>query len=179
MALCKPELCFWPAKTRENLNFLRWTHVFDLVLKFSSDINERNWLKLLFYLIFLLDMVASIIGMSFLSVFQVLGCIFLVLLCQGNVCKWNPKPFWPRLGFFGVFCWSMPNFVDLISAWTKVCMNCSIIILFWRHQFFRLFERYSVLFQICLYVLSIGFCLNWLKSFSNAMQLQFLFFCVF
>ena len=42
VALRKPEICFWPAKTRRNLNFLRCIHVFDLVLKYCSDINEGN-----------------------------------------------------------------------------------------------------------------------------------------
>ena len=34
------------------LNFLRCIHVFDLVLKYGSDINEGNWLQLLFYLMY-------------------------------------------------------------------------------------------------------------------------------
>ena len=48
-----------------NLNFLRCIHVFDLVLKYGSDINEGNWLQLLFYFIVLMGIVASVIGMSF------------------------------------------------------------------------------------------------------------------
>ena len=68
-----PEMCFWPAKTRKSLNFLRCIHVIDLVLKYGSDINERNWLQFLFYFIVLMSIVASVIGMSFSSaVFQVL-----------------------------------------------------------------------------------------------------------
>ena len=55
------------------LNFLRCILVFDLVLKYGSDINEGNWLQLLFYFIVLIDIVAPVIGMSFFSaVFQVL-----------------------------------------------------------------------------------------------------------
>ena len=65
MALCVPEMCFWPAKTRKFLEFLRCIHVFDLVLKYSSDINEENWLQLLFYFIVLIGIVVSVIGMSF------------------------------------------------------------------------------------------------------------------
>ena len=37
---------------------------------------------------------------------------------------------------FGAFCWILPRFVDFISAWTEICMKCSIVILFWRHKFF-------------------------------------------
>ena len=62
-----PEMCFWPAKTRKSLNFLRCIHVIDLVLKYGSDINERNWLQLLFYFIVLMGIVASVVGMSFFS----------------------------------------------------------------------------------------------------------------
>ena len=55
------------------LNFLRCILVFDLVLKCGSDINEGNWLQLLFYFIVLIGIVARVIGMSFFSaVFQVL-----------------------------------------------------------------------------------------------------------
>ena len=69
-----PEMCFWPAKSRKNLNFLRCIHVFDLVLKYCSDINERKWLQLLLYFIVLMGMLASVFGMTFFSsIFQVLG----------------------------------------------------------------------------------------------------------
>ena len=42
-----PEKCFWPAKTKKTLNFLRCMHVIDLVLNYGSDINEGKWLQLL------------------------------------------------------------------------------------------------------------------------------------
>ena len=67
-----PEMCFWPVNTRKKLNFLRGIHVFDLVLKYCSDISEGTWLQLLFHFIVLMNIVASINGMSFFSVFQVL-----------------------------------------------------------------------------------------------------------
>ena len=60
-----PELCFWPAKTRKSLNFLRCIYVIDLVLKYGSDINEGNWSQLLFYFIVVMGIVAYVIGMSF------------------------------------------------------------------------------------------------------------------
>ena len=44
------------------LNFLRRIHVFDLVLKYGSDINE---FRQLFYFIVLVGIVASVIGMSY------------------------------------------------------------------------------------------------------------------
>ena len=54
-------------RLEKTLNFLRSIHVFDLVLKYGSDINEGNWLQLLFYFIVLMGIVASVIGMSFFS----------------------------------------------------------------------------------------------------------------
>ena len=60
-----PEMCFWSAKCRKN--FLRCIHVIGLVLNYGSDINEGNWLQLLFYLIVLMGIVASVIGLSFFS----------------------------------------------------------------------------------------------------------------
>ena len=54
-------------RLEKTLNFLRCIHVFDVVLKYGSDINEGNWLQLLFCFIVLIGMVASVIGMSFFS----------------------------------------------------------------------------------------------------------------
>ena len=54
-------------RLEKTLNFLRCIHVIDLVLKYGSDINEGNWLQLLFYFIVLMGTVASVIGMSFFS----------------------------------------------------------------------------------------------------------------
>ena len=39
-----PEIILWLAETRKNLNILSCIHVLDLVLKYCSDIKERNWL---------------------------------------------------------------------------------------------------------------------------------------
>ena len=137
MTLRVPETCFWPAKTRKKLNFLRCIHVFDLVLKYCSNINEGNWLQLRFLL-------PCIDGFSclgywnefFSSVFRVLDWSFPVLHFSGNVCNWIPKLICPQMDWFWFFCWYMPRFVDFMSAWTKICKNCSNVFLFWRHQIF-------------------------------------------
>ena len=52
-------------KLEKTLNFLRWIHVIDLVLKYCWDINERNWLQVLFYFIVLMGKVDSVVGMRF------------------------------------------------------------------------------------------------------------------
>ena len=54
-------------RLEKTLNFLRCKHVTDLVLKYCSDINEGNWLQLLFYFIVLMGTVGSVVGMSFFS----------------------------------------------------------------------------------------------------------------
>ena len=67
--------CWWPyaclkgvsGRRRVEKDFLRCIHVIDLVLKYGSDINEGNWLQLLFHFIVLMGIVASVIGMSFFS----------------------------------------------------------------------------------------------------------------
>ena len=139
------------------LNFLRCIHVFDLVRKYGSDINEGNWLQLLFYFIVLIGIVASVIGMSFFSaVFQVSVWSFLVLNFNGNVCNWIPEVIWPRMGRFTVFCSKMASFVDFISVWTETCKDCSIVIRFWRHRIFSMFSLRGIL--VCSLKMLVLFC---------------------
>ena len=123
MALCVPEMCFWPAKTRNFLNFLRWIHGFDLVLKYVSDINEGKWLQLLFYFIVLIGINATVIGMSFFSpVFQVLDLSFLLLHFDGNVCNWIPKGDWPRMNWIWGFLLENGFF-----RWLHICMDWNLL----------------------------------------------------
>ena len=51
-------------RLEKTLNFLRCIHVIGLVLNYDSDINEENWLQLVFYFIVLMGIVASVIGMG-------------------------------------------------------------------------------------------------------------------
>ena len=44
VALCVPDMCFWPAKTGKKLQLLRCIHFLDLVLNFCSDI-KGNWIQ--------------------------------------------------------------------------------------------------------------------------------------
>ena len=71
-------------KLEKTLNFLRCMYVFDLVLKYGSDINDGNWLQLLFYFNVLIGIVASVIGMSFFSYVPGFGLKFFVLHFDGN-----------------------------------------------------------------------------------------------
>ena len=61
------DMCFWLAKTRKDLSFLRCIQVLDLVLKHCSFINEGNCMQQLFYLLVLMNVVGSLIGKSFFN----------------------------------------------------------------------------------------------------------------
>ena len=117
----------------KNLNFLRCIYVFDLVLKYGSDIIGGNWLQHLFYFLILMGIIASIVAVSFFSnyvsgMFQFLDWSFLVLLFDGNVFNWIPKVIWPRLGYF----WKL--FSDKASyRRLHICLDWDL------HEFFKCF----------------------------------------
>ena len=118
-------------RLEETLNFLSCIHVFDLVLKYGSDINEGNWLQLLFCFIVLVGMVASVIGMSFFQLcfmFEIEAFSYCTL--TETYAIGFQKPFDHEWIDYGVFCWEMASFVNFISVWTEICRNCSIVILF-------------------------------------------------
>ena len=128
------------------LNFLRCIHVFELVLKCGSDINEGNWLQLLFYFFVLLGIVTALIGVSFFSAaFHVLDWSFLLLHFDGNVCKWIPKVIWHWMDWFwdfllgnGFFCW-----LHICMDWNlQEMLNCFS---FRRHQIFPIFSLRGIL----------------------------------
>ena len=98
VAVCFPEMWIGQANNRKHLTFLRCTQVLGLVLKLCSDINEAIWLQLLVYFVVYLNIVASVVEMSFCpSVFRVLQWGFLVLRFYGNVCIWIPKLLWSKM----------------------------------------------------------------------------------
>ena len=81
---CWPSACLkcvsGQRRLEKTLNFLRCIHVIELVLKYGSDMNEGDWLQLLFYFIVLMGIVASVIAMSFLAGFHVLDWSFFIAL---------------------------------------------------------------------------------------------------
>ena len=110
-------------RLEKTVNFLRCIHVIDLVLKYGSDINEGNWLQLLFYLIVLIGIVVCLRYWNefFAAVFQVLDWSFLVLHFEGNVCNWIPKMIWPRMDWFWVFLLGNGFF-----RWLHICMDWNL-----------------------------------------------------
>ena len=138
MALRVPEMCFWPAKTRKSLNFLRCIYVIDLVLKYGSDINEGNWLQLLFYFIVLLGTVASVTGMSFFSFVSGFRLKFSRFALLRKRLQLDSKSDLTTNGLIvGLFCWEMASFVDFISVWTKICKKAQLLFFFDDIKFFR------------------------------------------
>ena len=146
MALRVPEMCFWPAKTRKSLNFLRCIYVIELVLKYGSDINEGNWLQLLFHLIVLMGIVASAIGLSFFS------------YVSGFRLKFSRTALWRKrlqldsksdlttngliLGFFvGKWLLSLTSY----RYGVKYARNAQLFFFFWRHQIFSMFSLRGIL----------------------------------
>ena len=133
-------------RLEKTLKLLKCIHVFDLVLKYALDINEGNWLQLLLHSIVLIGIVASVMGIcffqqcfrfqnddfSYCSLTETFANAFQMLLDHEMI-------------DFRVFCWDMASSVDFISVWTEICKNCSIFILFWRHQFFPLFRLRGLL----------------------------------
>ena len=109
-------------RLEKTLNFLRCIHVIDLVLKYDSYINEENWLQLLFYLIVLMGIVASAIGLSFFSYVSGFRLNFSRIALWRKRLQLDSKSDLTTNGLIlGFFCWKMASFVDFISVWTKIC----------------------------------------------------------
>ena len=118
-------------RLERNLSFLRCIHVFDLVLKYVSDINEGNRLQLLFHNIVLIGVVDSVSEMSFFQLcFRFSIEVFSYCTLTETFALGFQKLFDHEWIEFGVFCWEMASFVDFTSVWTEICKNCSIVVLF-------------------------------------------------
>ena len=125
--------------------FLGCIHVFDLVLKYGSDINEGNCLQLLFYFFVLIGVVASVIGMSFsqlcfrfyIEVFSY--CVLMETFAIGfqNWFDHESIDFW-------VFRSELASFVNFKSLSTEICKSCSIFVLFWWHQLLRSKQQINI-----------------------------------
>ena len=112
-ALRVPEMCFWPAKTRKNLELfeMHTCHWPGAQIWF-----RHSWGKLATASL-LLDCIdwytwPPYWNEFFAAVFQVLDWSFLVLHFDGKVCNWILKVIWPRMDWFwgfllenGFFCW--------------------------------------------------------------------------
>ena len=151
-------------RLEKTLNFLRYIHVFDLMLKYGSDINEGNWLQLLFYFIVLMGIVASVVRMSFFT-------------CgSGFILKFSRIALWRKrlqldcksdlatngliLGFFvGKLLLSSTSYLyglksariaQLLVSFDHISFRCLVWVAFW------------CVLQKCLNFLAIWFCnIDW------------------
>ena len=122
VALRLPEMCFWPAETRKNLEFfLRCIHVFGVVLKYALDINEGIWLQLFFYLIVLMGIVASVMGMSFIRL------CFIIYIEVFSYCTLTEKF---AIGFQMWFDHEWIDFRVLLEngffRWVHICLHWNL-----------------------------------------------------
>ena len=131
VALRVLEMCLSPSKTRKNLKFLRCLHVFEQMRNYYSDINESNWLQSLFYILVWMGIIAPVNGLSFFICVLGVTLKFSRIAVSGKCLQLESKTVLTMIGFFSeIFCWNMPHFVDFMSAWTKICMKCSIFFSF-------------------------------------------------
>ena len=108
-------------RLRKTLKSLRCIHVFDLVLKYGSDINEGNWLQLLFYFFVLVGIVASVIGMSFFSCVSGFRLNFSRIPLLRKRLQLDSKSNLTTTGLFLEFFGRlMTRFVDFMAAWTEI-----------------------------------------------------------
>ena len=164
-ALRVPEMCFWPAKTRKSLNFLRFIYVIELVLIYGSDINAENWLELLFYLIVLMGIVASAIGLSFFSYVSGFRLKFSRIALWRKRLQLDSKSDLTTNGlilefFVGKWILSLSSYLYRV----KSARNAQLLFFFDNINFFRCLVWgvfWSVLSK-CLYFWAIGFCnIDW------------------
>ena len=138
VAVRVPEMCFWPAKARKNLELFEM----HTCLWSGAQICFRDKWRNLVSAFLLLHCIDGYSGLRywnelFSAVFQVLDWRFLVLHFDWNVCNWIPKVIWPRMNWFWGFLLENGFFVDFLSVWTELCKSCSVVVVFWRHQLLR------------------------------------------
>ena len=137
VALRVLEICLWPVKTRKNFELFEmhtclwpgaqicFRHKWKELVTASLLLHCMDWNSCFRYS-----------NEFFPAVFQVLDWSYLVLHFDWKVCNWFPEVIWPRMNWFWGFLFKMASFVDFISIWTEICKDCSIVIIYWRHQFF-------------------------------------------
>ena len=127
-----------------NFYFLRCIHVFELVLKYGSDVNEGYLLQLLFYSIVLTGKVASVIGMSFFSYVSGFRLKFSPIALLRKRLQLDSKSDLSKnvliLGFFGgKWLLSFTSYLYTKSA------RIAQLLFFWPHQLFSMFSLRGIL----------------------------------
>ena len=144
MALCVPEMCFWPAKTSKNRELFE---MHTCLWPGAQMWFRHKWRKLV---------TASLLlfcfgGYSYRRYWNefLFSCVSCLRLKFSSIALWrkrlqlDPKSNLTTngliLGFFVGF------FVAFLSVWTEICNNCSLVFLFRRHQIFSIFSLKGIL----------------------------------
>ena len=162
MALCLPEMCFWPATTRQNLEFfemhtclwpgaqLGFRHKWWKLVTASLLLHCNDWYSCPRYW-----------NEFFFS------CVSCFRLKFSRFALWRKRlqldsrsdlaTNGPILGFLSS---KMASFYDFISLWSQIRKDCSIVISFWRHHYFSMFSLRGIL--VCSLkmpvIFAVGFC---------------------
>ena len=150
-----------------------------MVLKNCSDINEGNWLQLLFHFFLLMGIVSWDIGMSFfLLCFSFLIEVFSFCTFTETFAIGLQNWFDHKRIDFEVFPCNVAFFVEFWSAWTEICKNCTNFFPFRRRQIFSIVSLRGILVcSLKMFVLFSRWILQYrLITYSNAMQRWFLSF---
>ena len=147
LAMCVPEICFWPAKTGKKLELFPMHSRLWPGAQILSGCKWTNWCTASLWLQY--NGQKSCDDYKNVFFFHIKVKLWswgiFVLQCYWNFCTWTAEVIWQRLVKFWIFCWNMARFVDFISAWTEVYRNCRVVFLFWRHQIFSMISLRDVL----------------------------------
>ena len=117
---------FWLAKKRKKINFSGSIHVFDLVLKFCSGINEGIGIQLFFYFYILVNKVASFKKLSFFVSELVFRLKTLRVAVSRKRLQLDSKTDLTTNGIvLEIFNANLPRFAAFLSAWTEIGKNSS------------------------------------------------------
>ena len=146
VALPKRQMCYWPAKTRQKLDFFQ---IHTSLGPGAQKLLKYKWIKLntaSFHFPCVGEKSWIVCSNEFFSyLFQVLCWSFSYCTFTGTFAIGFQKWFYHEWIDFGLIRWEMAFLVDFISAWTEICMNCSSVFFFWRHQIFSMVNLRGIL----------------------------------
>ena len=108
-------------RIEKTLNIIGCINIFDRVLKGGSDINEGNWLQLLFYFIVLMGIVASVIEMSFFSYVSGFLLKFSRIALIRKRLQFDSKVIWSQMDWFWGFLLE-----NSFVRWPIMCMDWNL-----------------------------------------------------
>ena len=95
-----------------------------------------------------------------------------------NVCNSVPKLIWPRMDSYWSFCLNVPHFAIVICAYTRVCQNFCILLLFCWHEMFPVISLGVFLVSTLQVRHFLATRFFWIDCWALSMQTNILF-CFF